>query len=106
MSLYRPRDKFSTNHTFDAPVAFQIATLLPSGDGIAQPRFILVSCSMGVALPDKSTFSRVQEPAGLKPVVHRFPVPELEKAVIQKPSPSAFQSSVIMPAQSFSGTTR
>jgi hypothetical protein len=54
--------RLSASHTFDEPVAFQIANLLPSGEGIAQPKFILLSRSSGVTLP-------AHAPVALKPVV-------------------------------------
>ena len=80
------------------PVAFQIASLLPSGEGIAQPKFILLSRSIGVTLPVNSTFKRVHSPVALKPVVHKpLVVSEVVKAVDHKLSPSADQSRVAIP---------
>ena len=82
------------------PLAFQIASLLPSGEGIAQPKFILLSRSIGVTLPVNSTFKRVHSPVALKPVVHKpLVVSEVVKAVDHKLSPSADQSRVAIPAQ-------
>lgn len=67
---------------------------------MAQPKFILLSRSIGVTLPDRSTFKSVHAPVALKPVVHRpLVVSDVVNAVAHKLLPSADQSRVAIPAQ-------
>jgi hypothetical protein len=87
--------RLSTSQTFDPPLAFQSASLLPSGEGMVQPRFVLLSCSTGLTLPVSSMFRRVHFPVASSPVVHRSVVVwDVLNAAAHKLLPSADQSAL------------